>query len=293
MEIVMQRKRRNRMFLLFAATVFILFSLPLYTLIRFALGDDTFSYIPLIPLVSAYFFWENRKEIFSGRDEWYPIGGALIAGAIVLYIYGASQAGRLSENTYLTVMPLSLVACWAGGVGLFFGPEAWRAGAFPLVFLLFMIPIPGMILDPIVSVLQRGSAEVSYGFFRMIGVPVYREGFLFNLPGMTIEVAKQCSGIRSSLSLLLISIITAHLFLKRGWSKGILCLSVVPITIFKNGVRIVSLSLLAAYVDRGILESELHRSGGILIFVIALLLLGGVLWLVKKAERKKNPIPAS
>jgi exosortase len=180
-----------------------------------------------------------------------------------------------------------------GGVGLFFGPKAWRAGAFPLVFLLFMIPIPGMILDPIVSLLQRGSAEVSHGFFRMIGVPVYRDGFLFNLPGLTIEVAKQCSGIRSSISLLLISIITAHLFLKRGWSKGILCLSVVPITIFKNGVRIVSLSLLAAYVDRGILESELHRSGGILIFVLALLLLGGVLWVVKKAERKKNPIPAS
>jgi len=281
------------MFLLFAASVFILYSLPLYTLIRFASGDDTFSYIPLIPLVSAYFFWEKRKEIFSGRDEWYPVGGVLIAGAIVLYIYGAFQGGRVFGNSYLAVMSLSFVVCWAGGVGLFFGPEGWRAGAFPLFFLLFMIPIPGVILDPIVSMLQRGSADASYGLFRVIGVPVYRDGFLFNLPGMTIEVAKQCSGIRSSLSLLLISIITGHLFLKRGWGKGILCLSVVPITIFKNGVRIVTLSLLGAYVDRGILESELHRSGGIFIFVLALLLLGGVLWLVKMAERKKNPILAS
>ena len=56
MEIVMQRNGRRRMFFLFAATVFILFSLPLYSMIRFALEDDTFSYIPLIPLVSAYFF---------------------------------------------------------------------------------------------------------------------------------------------------------------------------------------------------------------------------------------------
>ena len=293
MEIVMQRKRRNRMFLLFSATVFILFSLPLYSLIRFALGDDTFSYIPLIPLVSAYLFWEKRKEIFSGREQWYPIGRALIAGAIILYIYGAIQAGRLSENTHLTVMSLSLVACWIGGVLFFYGPGTWRAGAFPLVFLIFMIPIPGMILDPIVSMLQRGSAEVSYGFFRMIGVPVYRDGFLFNLPGLTIEVAKQCSGIRSSLSLLLISIITGHIFLKRGWSKGILCFSVVPITIFKNGVRIVSLSLLAAYVDRRIFESELHRSGGIIIFGLALLLFGGVFWAVKKAERRKTSNAAS
>lgn len=276
------------MFFLFAATMFILFSLPLYSLIRFALGDDTFSYIPLIPLVSAWFFWESRKEIFSEREEWFPIGGALIAFAIVLYIYGASQGGRLSENSYLTVMSLSFVACWTGGVGLFYGPGAWKAGAFPLVFLIFMIPIPGMILDPIVSMLQWGSAEVSYGFFRIIGVPVYRDGYLFSLPGLTIEVAKQCSGIRSSLSLLLVSIITGHLFLKRGRNKGILCLSVVPITIFKNGVRIVSLTLLTAYVDKRILESELHRSGGVFIFVLALLLLGAVLWLLRRAERKKH-----
>ena len=278
------------MFFLFAATVFILYSLPLYSLIRFALGDDTFSYIPLIPLVSAYFFWENRKELFSERDDWYPIGGALIAGAIVLYIYGASQGGRLSENTYLTVMSLSLVACWAGGVGLFYGLGAWRVGAFPLIFLVFIIPIPRMILDPIVSMLQRGSAEISYGFFRIVGVPVYRDGYLFSIPGLTIEVAKQCSGIRSSLSLFLISIITGHLFLKRGWSKSILYLSVVPITIFKNGVRIVSLTLLTAYVDKRILESELHRSGGIFIFVLALLLLGAVLWLLRRAEREKGEV---
>lgn len=119
MEIAMQGKGRNRMFFLFAATMFILFSLPLYSLVRFALGDDTFSYIPLIPLVSAWFFWENRKEIFSEREEWYPIGGALIAVAIVLYIYGASQGGRLPENTYLMVMSLSLVACWTGGWAYF------------------------------------------------------------------------------------------------------------------------------------------------------------------------------
>ena len=162
-----------------------------------------------------------------------------------------------------------------------------------MFILLFMFPIPGMILDPIVSMLLRGSAEVSYGLFRIIGVPVYRDGYLFSLSGLTIEIAKQCSGIRSSLSLLLISIITGHLFLKRRWSKSILVLSVIPITIFKNGVRIVSLALLAAYVDIRILESELHRSGGILIFVLALMLLGCVLWLVKKAERKKNPMPAS
>jgi len=144
----------------------------------------------------------------------------------------------------------------------------------------------GVLLDPIVTALQRGSAEVSYAFFRLVGVPVFRNGFLFSIPGLTIEVARECSGIRSSLSLLLTMLVAGHLFLKKGWNKFFLCLAVVPVTIFKNGVRIVSLTLLGVYVDRRILESELHRNGGVLFFALALALLGGVLWLLRRRERE-------
>ena len=284
---VPQWKTRNILFLAFAASVLLFFSPPLYALTKFALKDDTSSYIPLIPLVSTYFFWERRKEIFAGPPDGYSVGGALIAVAIVLYIFGAIQGDGMFENSYLTVMSLSFVACVAGGVALFFGPKAWRAAAFPLIFLLFMIPIPGMILDPIVIMLQRGSAEVSYGFFHLIGVPVYRDGFLFSLPGMTIEVAKQCSGIRSGISLLLVSLLAGQLFLRERWRRGVLVFAAIPITIAKNAVRIVLLTSLAVYVDPAILGSVAHRRGGIPIFLLALILLGGALWMLRRGERSR------
>lgn len=154
-----------------------------------------------------------------------------------------------------------------------------------------MIPIPEVILRPIVRFLQTGSAEVSYWVIRSVGVPIFRDGFLFTLPGLTIEVAEQCSGIRSGISLFLVGILAGHIFLKSGWRKLALAAAVVPITIAKNGLRIVTISLLGAYVDRQVLSGPLHRAGGIPFFLVALVLLAVVLWALRRGESPKTPRP--
>jgi exosortase len=277
---------RSFLFLAFLVGSFILYRAPLSSLFRFAWGSDTFSYIPLIPLVSGYLLFECRKETFSDSSRWHWAGGAPIAFAILLYALRASKGGLLSPPDDLAVMALSFVSLLVGGLGLFYGVGAWKAAAFPLTFLLFMVPIPSLLLDRIMSFLQAWSADVSYLFFRLTGVPVYRDGFDFHLPGLTIQVAKECSGIRSSISLLLVSLLAGHLMLRENWRKGVLTLSIVPIAIVKNAVRIVTLSLLGAYVDPRILGSMAHRRGGIPIFLLALVLLGGVLWLLRRGEKK-------
>jgi exosortase/archaeosortase family protein len=102
---------------------------------------------------------------------------------------------------------------------------------------------------------------------------------------MSIEVAKECSGIRSSLGLFITSILGCHLFLRTRWKKFILLLSVFPITVLKNGIRIVTLSSLAIYVDeKFITQSFLHRSGGFIFYIPALFLLGLILWWLRKSE---------
>ena len=102
---------------------------------------------------------------------------------------------------------------------------------------------------------------------------------------MSIQVAKECSGIRSSLGLFITGILAGHLFLRTGWKKFILILFIYPITVLKNGIRIVTLSSLAVYVDeRFITQSFLHRSGGFLFYIPALFLLGIVLWWLRKTE---------
>jgi exosortase len=276
------------MFLLLSllAVSLVLYLVPLWTLFTFAWRDETFSYIPLVPAVSVYFLYLRRKEIFSNNDGWHLAGGGLIALAMVLYALGARQREILAPHDYLSVMAFSFVVCCVGGLLFFCGTRAWRGAAFPIFFLLFMVPIPPIFLDRIVFVLQKWSAEAVSVFFGLTGVPLYRDGFFFHLPGLTIEVAKECSGIRSSISLFLVSLLAGHLMLDENWRKAVLTLSIVPITIVKNAVRIVALSLVAVYVDPGILGSVAHRRGGIPIFFLALVLLGSVLWLLRRGERK-------
>jgi exosortase/archaeosortase family protein len=105
------------------------------------------------------------------------------------------------------------------------------------------------------------------------------------LLGMSIQVAKECSGICSSLGLFITGILAGHLFLRTGWKKFVLVLCVFPITVLKNGIRIVTLSSLAIYVDeKFITQSFLHKSGGFIFYIPALFLLGLILWWLRKSE---------
>ena len=95
--------------------------------------------------------------------------------------------------------------------------------------------------------------------FKVIGMPFLRRGFTFSLPGIDIEIAKECSGIRSSLSLLLSAIVVGYLFLRSAWSQLFLAVVTIPIVIFKNAVRIAIISWLGIYVDRSFFFGNLHR----------------------------------
>lgn len=254
----------------------------------FSYNDETFSYIVVVPLVSLYLIFLDREKIFTTEAETGTPGFGLLLLGVVLYLLSQWKTTGPPDTWYYCLTSLSVVAIWSGGLAVFYGVSALRQAAFPLAFLMFMAPIPVRILDPIVYLLQSGSAEVSYGVFNLLGIPIDRDGFIFHLPGLSIEVAKECSGIRSSLSLLLTSLIAGHLFLKKGWAKGVLAASIVPITIFKNGLRIVTLSLLAIYWDPRVLSGKLHQRGGILFFLLALLFLAGVLYVIRRIERHKT-----
>ncbi len=284
----MQTRGKNFLFLGFLTGSLVIYLSPLRSLFRFAWGSDTFSYIPVVPLVGAYFIYEYRKEIFARKDRWHPAGAVPIVLAILLYAIGAGQADRLALPNYLALMTLSFLSLLVGGLGVFYGVEAWKAARFPIFFLLFTAPIPVFLLDRIVVFLQRWSAEAADILFRVSGIPVFRDHFVFSLPGITIEVAKECSGIRSSLSLLLLSLLSGHLYLRTGWARTVLCIAVIPITIFKNAVRIFTLAAIAAYIDPRILGSVAHRRGGFVIFILALVLFGAVLLVLRRLEQGGN-----
>jgi len=265
----------------------------LYSLWELSFGhsaaSELYSYIPAIPFISTFFFWLNRKNIFKETYSSMLGGAILLAIAAMIYILGttSSTSTKIHENE-LTWVILSLVIWLMGGFVCFYGFQAFKKAVFPLCFLGFMIPIPSFILDPYIHILQRFSAEVSFVAFRAMGVPIFRDGMVFNLPGLSIEVAKQCSGIRSSLALIIFTVLCGYIFLKRNLSRLILLTFVVPIAVVKNGLRIVTLGLLGAYVDKVYITNHwLHRSGGIVFFVGGLLLMFfPLLWVLRTLEKR-------
>ena len=264
---------------------------PLSALMNYALNRENThaSQIVLIPFISAALIYMNRKNVFrSVRYSVVPAAVLLISG-VVLLIAGKTMGEGLDENDHLALMAASVVFLWLGCFLLFYGTTAFRTAIFPLMFLAFFIPIPTPVLDATVTILQRGSAEMAFVILKLSGMPVLRESaYVIRMPDLVIQVAPECSGIRSGISLLMSGLLAGHLFLRSTWRRVVLVIAAIPVLLFKNALRIATLSFLAVHVDHRILTSQLHREGGIPFFVLGLLLLYPVLVILIKSENKRN-----
>jgi exosortase len=280
---------RNLYFLGSIILVLVIFYSPLTQLTALSFESELYSHFLLIPVVSLFFLWVNRKSIFDETSFSIKTGVPIILTGILIFGIGKSNYFKLNQNDYLSLMMFAMLVCILGIFLAFFGSRSFRKALFPLLFLIFIIPIPTLILDPLIRILQVGSAEFTYVIFKVIGLPVFRDGMVFELPGIAIEVAKECSGIRSSLALIITSTIAGYLFLQTGWKRIVLVLAIFPITIIKNAIRITTISLLAVYVDKSFLtDSWLHSGGGIVFFLLALTILAPVLLFLKKTEKKQT-----
>lgn len=265
---------------------------PLADLFRSNLKMDHHTLIPAIPIISLYLFYLIRKDIRGEARFCLPAGVPVIFVGIALYAAVRYFGAGLNRNDFATVTTFSAWVVLVGGFISAYGLQVFRLALFPLLFLVFMVPFPVCVMDAIITFLQVGSTEFTNLLFMASGVSYVREGFVFHLPSISVEVAKQCSGIRSGLALFITALLAGHLFLRTGWKKLLLALAVIPITMFKNGIRITSLTLLGEYVNPRILQSDLHREGGIPFFILALLLVAPILYYLKKSEGKgKNPFP--
>jgi exosortase len=282
---------RNILFLLFNVVTIILFYAPLKDLIVLSLGNQNYSHIILIPFISGYFMYVRRKAIFADIHYSYIAGIISIIIGSLLYLIGKTEGIKLDQNDYVSFMTISGLLFWMGSFVLIYGTRAFRTGAFPLLFLLFLVPIPVFIMEKFIVLLQTGSAEATYFFLKLSGMLFLREGFVFHLPGISIEIAKECSSIRSSTALFIMGLILSNMFLQTGWRRIIFILFILPLSVIKNGIRIVTLSLLAVYIDTSfITHSRLHHEGGIVFFLIALALLMPVLWFLRKSEKKVDKV---
>ncbi len=264
----------------------IIFWRTFHALVLFSLDHEFSSHILLIPVVSIYLLWTERSRIFQVVRPSPGSGTTLVLAAIALYLFTASHWSAQDPEQFLPGATLAIVLLWLGGFLLCYGVTAWRRASFSLLFLLLMVPLPPAFLERSIYLLQQGSTEIAYLLFKALGVPVLRQGFLLTVPGVTIEVARECSGIRSSVALFVTCLLAAHLFLRTKWRMLVFVLLALPLAIVKNGIRIATLTLLSVYVDPGFLTGRLHHEGGFVFFLLALAILAPILLLFQKSEQK-------
>jgi exosortase len=268
----------------------VLFGSSLYQLIVFAFNSNVYTHILMIPVAFAYLIYVGRKRIFADRQKTWSYGAiALLAvgalGYAIRLILGEAAQGE--DALFLTTLSAMFVF-WGLFLG-YFGRRTFIAALFPLSFLLLMVPLPSFVLDACVRFLQTTSVGTIAVLFDLFNVTFFREGSVFALPGLAIEVAPECSGIRSCFALIVLGLLASYLFLERYRHRAILMAAVFPVTIFKNALRIAFLAYLGAYVDKGfITDSMLHSEGGKPFLILAVLLLAPVLWALRRNEKKRS-----
>jgi exosortase len=249
-----------------------------------SLRDDEFTYIMLVAPVCAvllYLDWPSLRPLITPNLR---IGPPLLLAALLVACYALGWSRLLSADVKLSLAMVALVLWWVGDFVLWFGARASRLVLFPLCFLFGLVPLPRFALDAIVAQLQLGSAWAAHALFWTSGVPVDQSGVFLAIPGLTIQVAQECSSIRSSSILLATTIVLAQIMLRSPWRRALLIGLVVPLSIAKNGLRIFVIAMLGTRVAPGYLTGRFHHQGGIVFFAIALIAVFVLLQLLRKGE---------
>lgn len=237
-----------------------------------------FSHGFLIPIVSLYLVYEKRKELsaLNRCSNW--TGLPLLLFGIVLLLLG-------NLATEYFTMRFSMLIVLGGIILFLLGKEFFKTLLFPLVFLILMIPIPSILMGRATFPMQLFASKVAAKFLYLTGIPVLREGNIILLTNTSLEVAEACSGIRSLISLLALSVVFAYFSQNTTWKRIVLVLSTFPIAIIANAARVTGTGILAHHYGDQVAQGFFHGFSGWILFVVAFVCLSLVGALLTKMRR--------
>jgi exosortase len=248
-------------------------------------NDDNYSHGFLIVPLALYFVWERREKLRQLAVAPSAFGLVVVLGSVAVLI-----AGILGSELFL--MRISILGTLFGVLLFLCGWGYLRALAFPLAFLLLMIPIPAIIFNQIAFPLQLLASQFGESAMGMANVPVLREGNVLILANTTLEVAEACSGIRSLVSLLTLAIVLGYFSDPRGWVRTLVALSSVPVAIVTNGFRVAGTGIAAHRFGAAAAEGFFHEFSGWLVFVSAFMLMLAVQRAIVRLAPALNEAPA-
>jgi len=231
----------------------------------FGLANSDNSYGILVPFISLYFVWEKRTTLKQTAMTSSLPGLVLLAASLLLFLI--SYAGGI-----VFLQRITLVLSLNGLILYLFGKELYGALLFPLLFLLFMVPIPESVVGLVSFPLQTYATVISSKVIQLCGIPVYREGNMLYFTQTQLEVAEACSGIRSMSAMLMLSMIFMHQCNNRK-VKMFIILSSLAIALVANILRVSGTGVLAHFFGAKVARGFLHEFSGLAVFAFGFIMM--------------------
>jgi exosortase len=229
--------------------------------------DPNYSHGIFVPLLSGYLAWNRRDELARVAIKPSFHGLLIVVGAIGLLFLGS-----LGAELFLT--RIAIIGTIAGLIVYFAGWKMLRTLAFPIAFLLLMVPLPTLIHNEIVFPLQLLASRFASAVLDFLNFfPVVREGNILVLPHSRLEVVEACSGIRSLMSLITLALGYGYLAENSRWIRFVLAVAIVPVAVVSNGLRVVGTAFATYYLGPKAADGFLHSFSGWVIFLVATTLL--------------------
>ena len=249
----------------------------LYWLVNQWRSDDDMGHGFFVPFIAGYVAWQKRAELSQVQMKSSNWGLVLIAwGALQLMLGTLGAEIFLARTSFL----ISLV-----GVILYLcGWRMLRSLSFPLILLIFMIPLPAIIYARITLPLQLFASGVAETLLGLMGIPVLRDGNVLELASQKLSVVEACSGIRSLLSLTFLSLVYAYFVDSKPWMRWVLLIGTIPIAIAANAARVTITGLLSE-IRTDLAQGFFHELEGLVLFFISLILLAIFHQLVNRIYR--------
>lgn len=263
-------------------TLFFLAYLPVFQiLLNVWIESEEYSHAFLVLPIILYMVW-SRRAVFQENQIRYPAVGLVLLVVSTLFY----PIALLSQMR--TVIAFSMFLTVVGAIVYLAGAKTLKELYTPLLLLVMLIPVPNQFFIQFTFPLQLKVSQISEVLVQFFEVPIFREGNVMNIPGRSFEVVRACSGLRSMIVLLALSVIMGYFMLQKLSSKLILVVASVPTAIFVNIIRVTGMILLFHYYKLDLSNGVLHTVTGLLIFTIAMLTLFALLKVLRLWEIKSN-----
>lgn len=237
-----------------------------YSLANGIWQEDEYAHGPIILAVILWLIWDKREVLLAAPVRTAPVAGlGLLIFGLLIYVLGRSQSITIIDVGSLFFILVGALLAMRGWPGV-------RAFWFMLLFIAYLLPLPGIFVDVVTGPLKQHVSVIAEQILYAAGYPIARSGVVLTVGQYQLLVADACSGINSMFSLSAVGLLYLYMKQSKNWiHNGLIVASLLPIAFCANIMRVMFLVLVTYHFGDAAGQGFLHGFSGMVLFIIALI----------------------